>query len=132
MKMIKCLSGFHFSAGCKELEYINLSYCAISPEGINVLVGCGHGQIKSLLLSYCTEVTQHSYFIPCCYLDTVQINNDALQSIGTNCPNLLTLNIQGCRVCYRVNLLFMLTCYVYYQNIIHNSCLCYSNCMHDL
>ena len=46
-----------YSAGCKELEYINVSYCGISADGINALVSCGCGQIKSLFLNYCTEVS---------------------------------------------------------------------------
>ena len=53
------------SAGCKDLVYIDLSYCAITYKGVISLVeGCG--QLAGISLQYCGEVRNWKCQI--CYL----------------------------------------------------------------
>ena len=52
----------------------------------------------SLQLQYLPSSLVQSFILVFSVPSFVQINDEALQLIGANCPDLITLNVHGCKV----------------------------------
>lgn len=116
------------SEGCRNLEYLNLSWCdQITKDGIEALVRGCRG-LKALLLRGCTQVPRgylrcvsltwsvdtsvenlllhFSWFstipspgsIPVLFSLSTQLEDEALKHIQNYCHELVSLNFQSCSV----------------------------------
>lgn len=116
------------SEGCRNLEYLNLSWCdQITKDGIEALVRGCRG-LKALLLRGCTQVPRAwlrfvsltwgvgtslenlllhlSWFatipspgsIPLLFSLSTQLEDEALKHIQNYCHELVSLNLQSCSV----------------------------------
>lgn len=119
------LVSYSFSEGCRNLEYLNLSWCdQITKDGIEALVRGCRG-LKALLLRGCTQVPRG--LLRCVYLTggvgtslenlllhfflilhysltwfhpslSTQLEDEALKHIQNYCHELVSLNLQSCSV----------------------------------
>lgn len=61
----KCKCSHFYSEGCVYLEHVDLSYCAVTKEGINALATkCL--RLKHILAKYCHEVRMYFVIVLMC------------------------------------------------------------------
>ncbi|KAL5508945.1 hypothetical protein EMCRGX_G004216 [Ephydatia muelleri] len=94
----------HLSEGCPDLHHVGLSGCKVTEEGILSLTRrCV--QLTSLDLSFCTN-----------------IDDRALEHIGTNAKSLVSISLQGCKSITDIGITALSSCCHQLNTLVLSGC----------